>query len=91
MEQKKSLTAWTIALINVAAICNIKNFALNAEYGLSSAFFLILCSLIFFIPVSLVAAELASGWPDRGLYTWVREGLELAWASWPSGSNGSPT
>jgi putative glutamate/gamma-aminobutyrate antiporter len=75
MEQKKSLTAWTIALINVAAICNIKNFALNAEYGLSSAFFLILCSLIFFIPVSLVAAELASGWPDRGLYTWVREGL----------------
>ena len=75
MAQKKPLTAWTIALINVAAICSIKNFALNAAYGLSSAFFLILCALIFFIPVSLVAAELASGWPDRGLYTWVREGL----------------
>lgn len=73
--QRKPLNVWTIGLINVAAICNIKNFALNAEYGLSSAFFLLLCSLIFFIPVSLVSAELASGWPDRGLYTWVREGL----------------
>ena len=75
MEQKRPLTVWMVALINVAAITNIKNFPLMAEYGLSTVFFLVLCSLIFFIPISLVSAELASGWPDRGLYTWVREGL----------------
>ena len=34
MFQKKTLTASMIALINVCAICNIKNFPLLAEYGL---------------------------------------------------------
>jgi glutamate:GABA antiporter len=88
MEGKRPLTVWMIALMNVAAICNIKNFPLMAEYGLASLFFLIFCSLVFFIPVSLVAAELASGWPDRGIYTWVREGLSprfgfmAIWLQW---------
>lgn len=68
-----------VALINVAAICNIKNFPLLAEYGLSVILYLALSALFFFIPVSLVAAELASGWPDRGVYTWVKEGLGPKW------------
>lgn len=75
MTSRKSLTVWMIALINVAAICNIKNFPLLAEYGLSIILFLILSSLFFFVPVALVSAELASAIPDRGVYTWVREGL----------------
>lgn len=64
-----------IALINVCAICNIKNFPLLAEYGLSIIFFLALSALFFFVPVALVSAELASGWPERGVYTWVKEAL----------------
>lgn len=64
-----------IALMNVCAICNIKNFPLLAEYGLSIIVFLALSALFFFIPVSLVSAELASGWPERGVYTWVKEAL----------------
>jgi amino acid transporter len=68
-----------LALINVAAICNIKNFPLMAEYGLASVFFLVLGALLFFIPVSLVSAELATGWPDRGIYTWVKEGIGPKW------------
>lgn len=75
MQPKRTLTAWMIAMINVAAICNIKNFPLMAEYGLATVSFLILSSLLYFIPVSLVAAELATGWPERGVYTWVKEGL----------------
>jgi glutamate:GABA antiporter len=31
-------------------------------------------ALLFLLPVSLVAAELASGWPG-GVYNWVREGI----------------
>lgn len=73
--KKKSLTASTIALMNVCAICNIKNFPLLAEYGLSIIIFLSLSALFFFIPVSLVSAELSSGWPERGVYTWVKEAL----------------
>ena len=66
-----------IALINVAAVCNIKNFPLLAEYGLSVVLFLILSAIFFFLPVAFVSAELASAWPDRGVYTWVRIALGL--------------
>lgn len=76
---QKPLNAWMIALINVAAICSIKNFPLLAEYGLSIVSLLTLSSLFFFLPVAFVSAELASGWPDRGIYTWVREALGIRW------------
>jgi len=88
MSEKRPLTAWMIAMINVAAICNIKNFPLMAEYGLATVFFLILASICFFIPVSIVSAELATGWPDRGVYTWVKEGMSPSlgflaiWLQW---------
>src|SRR5690349_11692706 len=88
MFQKKALSAWMIALINVCAICNIKNFPVLAEYGLSVVLFLILSSLFFFIPTALVSAELASGWPERGVYTWVkvalgpRLGFLAIWLEW---------
>lgn len=77
-----------IALINVCAICNIKNFPLLAEYGLSIIVFLALSALFFFIPVALVSAELASGWPEKGVYTWVkaalgpRLGFLAIWLEW---------
>lgn len=88
MFQKKTLTASMIALINVCAICNIKNFPLLAEYGLSIILFLALSAVFFFIPVALVSAELASGWPERGVYTWVkvalgpRMGFLAIWLEW---------
>ncbi|MES2272703.1 MAG: amino acid permease, partial [Chlamydiota bacterium] len=75
MNKKKALTGGMIALMNVCAISNIKNFPLLAEYGLSVIVFLALSAVFFFIPVALVSAELASGWPDRGVYTWVKEAL----------------
>jgi putative glutamate/gamma-aminobutyrate antiporter len=78
-KSRKALTIWMIGLINVAAIVNIKNFPLLAEYGLSIIFFLALTALFFFIPVSLVSAELASGWPERGVYTWVKEAMGPRW------------
>lgn len=88
MFKQRTLTASMIALINVCAICNIKNFPLLAEYGLSILFFLLLSALFFFLPVSLVSAELASAWPERGIYTWVktamgpRLGFLAIWLEW---------
>ncbi len=73
--KERVLTASTIALINVAAICSIKNFPLLAEYGLSIIFFLLSTAIFFFIPVSLVSAELASSWPEQGVYSWVKAAL----------------
>jgi putative glutamate/gamma-aminobutyrate antiporter len=94
---KRTLTASMIALINVAAVCNIKNFPLLAEYGLSIVFFLILSAIFFFLPVSLVSAELASGWPERGVYSWVklalgaRFGFLAIWLQWISNVIWYPT
>lgn len=99
MFQKKSraLNASMIALMNVAAVCNIKNFPLLAEYGLSVVLFLTLSALFFFIPVAFVSSELSSGWPDRGVYTWVREalgprmGFVAIWLQWISNVIWYPT
>lgn len=74
-KKERTLTGGMIALINVCAICNIKNFPLLAEYGFSIIVFLLLSALFFFVPVAMVSAELASGWPERGVYTWVRTAL----------------
>ena len=76
-------------MINVAAICSIKNCPITAEYGFSSLFYFIISMILFFIPVSLVSAELATGWPERGgVYAWVkaamghRFGFLAAWLLW---------
>jgi len=67
-------------MINVAAICSIKNWPLTAVYGFSSLFYFIVSIVLFFIPVSLVSAELATGWPERGgVYVWVREAFGHRW------------
>ena len=85
----RTLNIFFLAMINVAAICSIKNWPLTAEYGFSSLFYFIVSSLLFFIPVSLVSAELTTGWPERGgVYVWVREafghrmGFLAVWLLW---------
>ena len=45
-----------------------------AVLGLASVFLYVLPAIVFLVPVSLVAAELASGWPG-GVYHWVEEGI----------------
>jgi putative glutamate/gamma-aminobutyrate antiporter len=70
----RTLTVFTLAMINVAAIGSVKNWPVTAEYGLSSIFYLLLAALVFFIPVSLVSAELATGWPQAGgVYAWIKQ------------------
>jgi amino acid transporter len=43
-------------------------------FGLASVFLYVLPALVFLLPVSLVAAELASAMPG-GVYNWVRQGI----------------
>lgn len=60
-----------------------------AEYGLSSIFYYLFAAFLFFIPTSLVSAELASGWPEKGgIFLWVSEaygprmGFVAIWLQW---------
>lgn len=84
-----SLSTFALAMITVAAIVSLRNLPLFAEYGLASIFYFIIASLIFFIPIALTTAELASGWPySGGSYIWVgeafgkRTGFFSLWMAW---------
>ncbi len=87
--KKGTLTVFMLAMINVAAVGSLRSWPSIAEYGFSAIFFLIFAALIFFIPVSLVSAELATGWPMLGgIYAWVKEafghrtGFLAIWLLW---------
>lgn len=85
----KVLTVFTLVMINVIAVDSLRTLPIGAEYGFSLVFYYLLAGLVFFIPIALVAAELATTWPARGgLYVWVREafGTKIAffaiWLQW---------
>ena len=67
-------------MINIVAIASLRDLPQMASYGIGSIFFYVLAALAFFVPVSLVSAELATTWPERGgVYVWVREAFGTQW------------
>ncbi len=67
-------------MINIVAIASLRDLPQMATYGVGSIFFYVLAALVFFIPVSIVSAELATAWPERGgIYVWVREAFGEKW------------
>jgi glutamate:GABA antiporter len=67
--------SWTaLALLTVGSVGNLGSTPPLAVVGLASVFLYVLPALMFLVPVSLVAAELASGWPG-GVYNWVSQGI----------------
>ncbi|HSX03335.1 MAG TPA: amino acid permease [Rhabdochlamydiaceae bacterium] len=86
---QKTLGVFSLAMINLAAICAIRNLPTIAETGFTSIFYMLLASIIFFIPSALICAELASGWPKAGgVFAWVKEafgqrtGFLAIWLLW---------
>lgn len=76
----KTLSVFTLVMINVIAIDNLRSLATSAVYGYSLVFFYLLGALLFFVPSILVTAELATGWPNTGgVYIWVREAFGPRW------------
>lgn len=64
----KKLGIATLAIMNIVAVVSLRGLPAEAEYGLSSIFYYLFAAVFFLIPVSLVAAELATGWPEKGGY-----------------------
>lgn len=86
---RKSLSVFSLVMINVIAVDSLRTLPMSAEYGLTLVFYYLMAGIIFFIPTALVAAELATGWPQRGgIYVWVREafgerfGFVVIWLQW---------
>ncbi len=85
----RKLSVFTLAMINVAAVSSVRNWPTIAEYGFASLFFFAVAAILFFIPVSMVSAELATGWPKTGgIFAWVKEafghrtGFLAVWLLW---------
>ena len=71
----RRFVSWTaLALLTVGSVGYLGSAPALSVFGLASVFLYVLPALVFLLPVSLVAAELASGWPG-GVYNWVREGV----------------
>jgi putative glutamate/gamma-aminobutyrate antiporter len=78
--QRRIISVFMLAMINVAAILNITNLPVTAQQGFSLLFYYAFAGLGFFLPAALISAELATTWPEKGgVYVWVKEALGTKW------------
>jgi len=85
----KNLTVPVLVLLNFSVVVSLRGLPLLASYGLSSVFFYALAAVGFLIPVALICAELATGWPkEGGVYGWAKQafgeriGFLTVWLQW---------
>jgi glutamate:GABA antiporter len=71
---RRFITWPALAMMTVGSVGYLGSAPATAVLGLASVFLYVLPAFVFLVPVSLVAAELASGWLD-GVFNWVREGI----------------
>jgi len=71
---RTSITWIALAFITVGSVGNLGSTPPLAVLGLASVSLYVLPAILFLLPVSLVAAELASGW-SGGVYNWVEQGI----------------
>lgn len=85
----KKISLFSLVVLIIASIDNMRNLPSAALFGTSLIFFFIFSALIFLIPTSLVAAELSSAFPESGgIYQWVnsafgkRFAMAAIWLQW---------
>ncbi len=89
----------TLMIMNIVAVVSLRGLPAEAVYGMSSAFYYLFAAIVFLIPVSLVAAELASLFPYQqgGMFRWIGEafGSKLGflgiWLQWVESTIWFPT
>ena len=99
VRQAAKMGVFTLIIMNIVAVVSLRGLPAEAEYGVSSAFYYILAALVFLIPVSLVAAELAAMFPYQqgGMFRWIVEafgdkaGLLGIWLQWIESTIWYPT
>lgn len=71
---------FTLVMINIGTIGNLGALPTLATAGAASSSFYLLAFLLYFLPYSLVCAELSTTMPTRGgVFTWVDEAFGPRW------------
>jgi len=77
----KKISFFSLMILIIAAIDNIRNLPAAALFGSSLIFFFSISALIFLIPTSLVSAELSAAFHTKsGIYQWVNLAFGKRWA-----------
>jgi amino acid transporter len=78
-----------LAMIEITAVLGVRKFPPMAAQGWSMMFWYFAGLLVLLLPLSLVAGELGTAWPQGGgVYAWVREafgerpGFIAIWSQW---------
>jgi putative glutamate/gamma-aminobutyrate antiporter len=93
------LSVVTLAIMNITAVVSLRGLPSEAVYGLSSAFYYLFAAIVFLIPTSMIAAELAAMFSDKqgGVFRWVgeafgpRTGFLAIWLQWIESTIWYPT
>ena len=82
------LTVFPLIFITAALFMTLRNMPAMAETGMQMILFNVVTVFVFLIPIALVSAELATGWPENGIFHWVEAafGTEIGffsvWLQW---------
>lgn len=77
----KKISLFSLSILIIASIDNIRNLPAAALFGSAMIFFFIFSAIVFLIPTSLVAAELSAAFPEKGgVYQWVNMAFGRKWA-----------
>lgn len=80
LKKREKITPSMLAMITIALIVTLRGLPMLAKYGLASIFFYSFSTIFFLIPVSLIAAELATAWPQEGgIFLWVTKAFGDKW------------
>ncbi len=77
----KKISLYSLVMLIIASIDSIRNLPAAALFGSALIFFFIVSAIVFLMPTSLVAAELAASYPEKGgVYHWVNSAFGEKWA-----------
>lgn len=98
MPRQARIGVFTLTMLCVATVMSLRGLPLMASEGLTMFFYILFSAFFFLVPVSLVCAELATGWPTTGgIYRWVKEafgegaGFVAVWLQWSANVVWYPT
>lgn len=89
MNRPKVMNLFTLMMVTSAFNISLRNLALISTMKMQIVFFALLAIAIYYLPIALTSAELATGWPKMGgIAVWVKEafgkklGFLAIWLQW---------